>query len=360
MGTRLCSSVITWNVEDLSLYLNMGPKKPKLPVEREGLIDGNPETMYTFGDEIGTGKFAVVRHVQHKTKGDKYAAKIIKYDDDTLKFAVREYDFMKEANMDHPGLVQLHEAYLCRKYLILVMECADGMTLLDFACKRHTLNEDVICGFIKQLCEVLQFLHQQNAVHLDLRPTNIRFNSAGQLKLVDYNSARMIANKKAGAVVDVIGDTEFCPPEMLNFEPVLPGSDMWSVAINMYILLSGISPFFDEDENKVVQSVQSVKWAFDPDAFGAVTSHAKDFISKCLIRIPENRLTADKALEHDWMSDEYQNLRKKSSLDVKDMLSETDERLYSEEEEEYIYGSFVLKTFDEEENISPEDSDEEE
>lgn len=338
----------------------MGPKKNKLPIEREGIIADNPEKFYTFGEEIGTGKFAVVRYVTHKISGDKYAAKIIKYDKDTLKFAIREFDFMKELDFNHAGLVKMHETYLVRKYLIIVMEAADGMTLLDFVGKRHTLNEDVIAGYVKQLCEVLAYMHERNAVHLDLRPTNIRFNSSNVLKLVDYNSARFVANKKAGAVVDVIGDTEFCAPEMLRFEPVLPGSDMWSVAVITYILLSGISPFFYEDEDEVLKNVQTVKWAFDPSAFGEITSEAKDFISKCLIRAPESRMTAANALTHTWLSDDYSSVRKKNTLDIKDVLSETDERLYSEEEEDYIWGSFVLKTFDEDEFVSPESSEEEE
>merc|ERR1712168_1189862 len=108
--------------------VTMGPKS-NLPIEREGIIDDNPEKFYTFGDEIGTGKFAVTRHVTHKISGDKYAAKVIKYDSDSLKFAIREYDFMKEFDMSHPGLCPLHEAYICRKYMILILEVADGLTL---------------------------------------------------------------------------------------------------------------------------------------------------------------------------------------------------------------------------------------
>jgi len=308
----------------------MGPKS-NLPIEREGIIDDNPEKFYTFGDEIGTGKFAVTRHVTHKTSGDKFAAKIIKYDSDSLKFAIREYDFMKEFDMSQPGLCPLHEAYICRKYMILILEVADGLTLLDYVGKRHTLNEDVVAGYIRQLCEILVHMHERNALHLDLRPTNIRFNSQNQLKLVDYNSCRLIANKKAGAVVDVLGDTEFCPPEMLDFNPVLPGSDMWSVAVNVYILLSGISPFFYEDEDEVLNSVNKVKWAFDSDAFASVTSEAKDFITKCFIKAPDRRMTAKQALEHTWLSEDYTDVRKKSVLDIKDMLSETDERLFREE-----------------------------
>jgi len=346
----------------------MGPKV-KLPLERPGIIHDNPEKFYTFGEEIGKGKYAVTKHCTHKLDGTKHAAKIIKFDADSLKFAAREYDFMVEKmKLDHsggspvhPGLVELSAVYLVRKYLILIMDCADGLTLLDYAVKRHTLNEDSVAGWIKQIVEVLACMHANNCVHLDIRPTNIRFMAnANLLKLVDYNACRHVANKKAGAVVDVIGDTEFCAPEMLNFEPVSPPTDIWSVAILAYILLSGISPFFDEDEDKVVAAVQKAKWAFDPDAFANISSEAKDFIQKCLKRAPEQRLTAQGCLEHKWLSDDYASVRKGSTLDIEMTLKETDERLYEEEEEDYVEASLTFRTYDEEEYVSPEESEDEE
>jgi len=338
----------------------MGKKKEKLPIERPGIKAENPEKYYEFGDEIGRGKFSVCRKAKSKTDGAEYAAKIIKFDSDSTKFAVREYDLMNGGKMDHAALVKLHEAFLVRKYLILIMDLVDGKTLLDQMANRHSLTEDDIAQIIRQLCEVLAFLHSNNILHLDLRPTNMRFITGREIKLLDYNSSRHIANKKAGEVVDVIGDTEFCAPEMLNFEPVTPGSDMWSVAILAYILLSGISPFYDEDEDKVVAAVQKAKWKFDDAAFENITSEAKDFIKQCLQRAPEKRLTAQKALdEHKWLHKDYESARKHSVITCQSLIMETDERLYGEEEEDYIEASLVFRTFDEEEYESPEESDEE-
>jgi len=338
-----------------------GKGKNKLPIEREGLKAENPETYYDFGEEIGRGKFAVVKYCTRKEDNKKFAAKIIKFDSDTLKFAVREFDLMKLPSMqaEGVGLAKLVDAYLVRKYLILIQDLVDGKTLVDYVSHRNTLNEEDVSVLVKQLCTILSHLHENNILHLDLRPTNIRL--AGKtMYIVDYNSCRHIANKKAGEVVDVIGDTEFCAPEMLRFEAVQAGSDMWSVAINMYIMLSGISPFFYEDEDKVVASVQKVQWKFDPEAFASVSEDAKDFISKCLIRAPENRLTASKALEHPFLSDEKSKLRKTKTLECMDLMQETDARLLEEEEEDYIWASLVFRTFEEDEYESPESSDEEE
>jgi len=341
----------------------MGPKS-NIPIQHAHLKYENPEAYYDFGEEIGRGKFAVCKKVKNKESGETFAAKIIKFDSDTLRFAVRELDWMTQDNdngkLDHVGLVKFVEAYLVRKYLIIVQEFAGDKTILDYVVKRHSYNEDIVAGYIKQLCKVLEYLHKRNCLHLDIRPTNIRIAPDGNLKLIDYNSARTILNKKAGEVVDVIGDTEFCAPEMLCFDPVMAGSDMWSVAVLTYILLSGISPFFYEDEDKVLSSVQACKWAFDPEAFGAISSNAKEFIQNILSkRAPESRMTATEALNHPWLAEDYESVRKGSALDCIGMIEETDGRLYEEEEEDYVWASLVFKTFEESEFESPESSEEE-
>lgn len=342
------------------MVVGTAKKNNKYPVFRDTIIYDNPEKFYDFGDEIGgnsKGKMSYVRTAIRKSDNAKFAAKMIYFDDD-IKFAIREYDLMVGGKMAHKGLAKLEAAYMVRKYLIVIMEMVDGKTLLDAFANRVSITEDDVAQTIKQLCEILDFLHQQNVVHLDIRPTNIRLDGR-QLKLLDYNSARHLANKKSGAVVDIIGDTEFCAPEMLNFDPVLPASDMWSVAVVTYILLSGISPYYYEDENQVLRSVQSVKYEWD-DAFQNVTSEAKDFIKKIFIRAPEMRITAQGALAHPWLSADLESKRKKVTIKSQETLLKTDMRLLSEEEEEYVEASFVFRTFEEEEFISPdEDTDEE-
>jgi len=340
-------------------------KKGKYPIERPNIKYENPEKYYSFEDsEIGYGKFSKVTIATSKTDGSKYAAKMIYFDDESLKYAIREYDNMDNAKfkaMAHKGIVKMKEAYIVRKYLILIMDLIEGKTLLDHIGNKASITEDDVAAVIRELCEILDTLHDQNFVHLDIRPTNIRFINSRNIALLDYNSARHILNKKAGGVVDVIGDTEFCAPEMLNFDNVVPASDMWSVAVITYIMLSGISPFFYEDEDKVISSVQKVQWSFDESAFENVSKEAKDFIKKCLIRAPENRLTAKTALQHEWLSEGLATKRKQKTLNqVKDAILETDARLLSEETEEYVEASFVFRTFEEEEFESPEeDSDEE-
>jgi len=352
-------------------------KKSKLPdgFPREGIQAVNPETFYTFAEEeIGKGKFSVVKKVTNKKTGKTYAAKIIKFDSESLMYATREYDVMmgdaidpkkaslktfKENESVNRSLPFVHEAFLVRKYLVLIMDLGGEKTLLEYFGEKHSITEEDVATWVKWICSLLKELHQNNIVHLDIRPTNMRMTSLNDMKLLDWNSARVIQNKKAGMVVDVIGDTEFCAPEMLSFDRVQPGSDMWSVAVIMYILLSGISPFYYEDESKVTQSVEKVKYTFDEN-FDKVTPEAKDFMKKIFKRQPEMRMTAAQALEHKWLSDDYANARKGSKIVQQDLISKTDVRLLSEEEEEYVEASLIFKTFEEEEHISTEEEESDE
>jgi len=342
----------------------------KLMQADDFIIKDKPNKFYTLtstegdGEEIGRGKFAIVCKATSKSDGKVYAAKMIYFDDDA-RFAEREYTLMKSQMPDHSGLVKLHQAYLVRKYLILIIDLVDGETLVESFCKRHSATEDDVAVIIRQLCEILAVMHAQNVIHLDIRPTNIRFEGR-DIKLLDYNASRKIANKTAGAVVDVIGDTEFCAPEMLNFDPVLPATDMWSVAVLAYILLSGISPFFHEDEDQVLKCVQTVTWPGSkndwPDAFDEISTEAKEFIKKNLIRAPESRMTAADACKHAWLSSDLMAKRKKSDLTrgALDEMEVTDKRLLDEEEEDYCDGSFVFRTFQEEEYDSPVEDDDDE
>jgi len=344
----------------------------------------NPSINYDFieGDnsEEGfprMGKMSVVSQITERTTKRNYVAKTIYYDDD-IKFAEREYKLMKGISergngkddkefFKHAGFVQIHEAFLLRKYMVIIMEEAEGTSILDYVVKRATYTEDNACKLISDILKALEYCHALNVVHLDIRPSNIRVSKNHVVKIVDYNSARELANKKAGAVVDVIGDTEFCGPEMLEFDPVTPTSDVWGVGVILYILLTGISPFYYEKESDVLAHVTGVK--YDQIENGLITAEAKvlylDKKSRFFTKSPNfdpnsaiTRASATQALALEWFDDEkMQTKRKAKDLTlVKDDIAVTHERLMTEEAEEYVCCSGTLRTFEEEEFVSPEES----
>ena len=199
--------------------------------------------------------------------------------------------------------------------------------------------------------KILEIVHLAGTVHCDIRPSNIRMEN-GTLKLLDCNTAL-----PEGSVLDIIGDTEVSAPEVLNFDPVSHGIDMWAVAVLAYTLTSGISPFFQENENSLIRAVSTaVQYSFGDEDIDNFSSDLKDFIKKCLLRIPEMRMTTSKALDRKFLTS---NEGSSICLERQDFMGETSDRMLSEESEAYVEGSFVFRTFHEDEQYdSPAESDE--
>lgn len=97
---------------------------------------------------------------------------------------------------------------------------------------------------------------------------------------------------------------------MANGDPVQTGTDMWSVGVLTYILLSGLSPFCGRNDNDTLKNVRNGDWNMDDAAFNLVSSEAKDFIGNLLVMNPKNRLSVKSALSHPW-------IQKNGNIDIK-------------------------------------------
>ena len=103
------------------------------------------------------------------------------------------------------------------------------------------------------------------------------------IKLIDFGLARKLQGKP---VKVVHGSPDFISPEVLNYEEVTTATDMWSIGVITYVLLSGVSPFEEDDDNPEVLNANITKceWDFDDPRFEEVTDEGKDFISKLIVK----------------------------------------------------------------------------
>ncbi|KFW08241.1 Myosin light chain kinase family member 4, partial [Eurypyga helias] len=97
------------------------------------------------------------------------------------------------------------------------------------------------------------------------------------------------------------GTPEFLAPEVVNYEFVSFPTDMWSVGVIAYMLLSGLSPFLGDDDNETLNNILCCSWDFEDEEFQGVSDQAKDFISKLLIKEKCWRISATAALKHPWL-----------------------------------------------------------
>ncbi|XP_010184177.1 PREDICTED: myosin light chain kinase family member 4, partial [Mesitornis unicolor] len=252
---------------------------------------------------LGGGRFGQVHKCEEKATGLKLAAKIIKAKGPKQKDDVKnEISVMNQLN--HVNLIQLYDAFESKNDFVLVMEYVEGGELFDrIIDENYNLTEMDTILFIKQICEGIQYMHQMYILHLDLKPENILCvnRSANQIKIIDFGLARRYKPREKLRVN--FGTPEFLAPEVVNYEFVSFPTDMWSVGVIAYMLLSGLSPFLGDDDNETLNNILSCNWDFEDEEFQGVSDQAKDFISKLLIKEKCWRISATAALKHPWLSD---------------------------------------------------------
>ncbi|XP_055409390.1 myosin light chain kinase 3 isoform X4 [Bubalus kerabau] len=251
---------------------------------------------------LGGGRFGQVHRCTEKATGLSLAAKIIK-----VKSAKDREDVKNEINimnqLSHVNLIQLYDAFESKNSFTLVMEYVDGGELFDRITeeKYHLTELDVVL-FTKQICEGVHYLHQHYVLHLDLKPENILcVNQTGhQIKIIDFGLARRYKPREKLKVN--FGTPEFLAPEVVNYEFVSFPTDMWSVGVITYMLLSGLSPFLGETDAETMNFIVNCNWDFDADTFEGLSEEAKDFVSRLLVKEKSCRMSATQCLKHEWLN----------------------------------------------------------
>ncbi|XP_030628035.1 myosin light chain kinase 2, skeletal/cardiac muscle [Chanos chanos] len=260
---------------------------------------------YTINREevLGGGRFGMVHKCVEKSSGLTLAAKIIKARSQKEKEVVKsEIEVMNQLN--HSNLIQLYAAFESRYDITLIMEYVDGGELFDrIIDENYTLTELDTVLFIRQIAEGLQYMHKMYILHLDLKPENILCVSreTNKVKIIDFGLARRYKPREKLRVN--FGTPEFLAPEVINYEFVSFPTDMWSLGVITYMLLSGLSPFLGDDDNETLNNILACQWSFEEAEFADISEEAKDFISRLLVKSKSWRMSASQSLKHPWLSD---------------------------------------------------------
>lgn len=120
------------------------------------------------------------------------------------------------------------------------------------------------------------------------------------IKLVDLGDAvHLSAHRKY--IHLLLGNPEFAAPELIQGSPVSLATDMWSVAVLAYVMLSGVSPFLDESPEETCINICRLDFCFPDEYFSGVSQAARDFVSSGLQQDPRKRLSATSCLQHPWV-----------------------------------------------------------
>ncbi len=221
-----------------------------------------PKTLnerYRLIEQIGTGGMATVyrghdvlldRPVAIKALREPYAS--------DLEFNQR---FLEEARaagrLDHPNIVHIYDVGADDGRPYLVMELVPGEDLKTFIRRTAPLPIAQALEIARQICAGVGYAHRAGLIHCDLKPHNILLTPQGAVKVADFGIARAFEPERApGANVareqTVWGSPHYISPEQAAGEPPLPASDVYSIGVILYEMLTGVPPFHDEDTTALI------------------------------------------------------------------------------------------------------------
>lgn len=251
------------------------------------------------------GKFATVRRCVHRESGRDFAAKYIRK---RRRASDVRHEIVHEAlvlKMAEPcsRVVDVREVFETHSELILILELAAGGELQHVLDSEECLPEKDVVRLMRQILEAVQFLHERNIAHLDIKPQNLLLTSSfpqGDILLCDFGISRVIG--KGTEIREIVGTPDYVAPEILQYEPISLATDIWSLGVLTYVLLSGHSPFGGDTKQETFCNITNGNLDFPDDLFGDVSNSAKDFIGRLIVRDASKRLTVKECLTHPWLA----------------------------------------------------------
>ena len=254
---------------------------------------------YILGRQLGYGCYGYVYECLELASDKRYAAKIVSKGSKKLSEVPKEGEILNL--VQHPNILQLHEICETSNETYIITELLEGGALIDCLVEKENFTERDAGICIQQVLSAVRYLHEKNIVHQDIKPDNILLINKQLLnvKLIDFGIAKLCNENLE--YLSVEGTAVYSPPEVLNYDVTDCSRDMWAVGVCTYVLLSGYFPFDGDTEAEVMREILKVSFKFKEE-FEGLSEESIDFITNLLRKERKERMAANVALRHKWLS----------------------------------------------------------
>ena len=270
------------------------------------LLDGR----YEIIEAIGFGGMAVVYKARCHRLNRLVAIKILK--DELSKDEEFRNRFHAEsqavAMLSHPNIMSVYDVSTHDEADYIVMELIDGITLKQYMEKKGTLNWKETLHFAMQIAKALEHAHGRGIVHRDIKPHNVMVLKNGSVKVTDFGIARLMSQSNT-LTKEALGSVHYISPEQAKGGRVDNRSDLYSLGVVMYEMMTGRAPF--DGDSPVAVAIQHINGgAAMPSTLNPnIPGGLEQIIMKCMATAPDGRYNSATALLYD-----LEELRKDPSI----------------------------------------------
>lgn len=250
---------------------------------------------YELIKKIGSGGMGNVYQARDNRLDRIVAVKILKTEFNNDENFVRKFrrESLAAASISHPNIVSIYDVGVDEidggKFYYIVMEYVDGSTLKEFIKEHGPLSEKQAVNYSIQIAEALKVAHKNNIVHRDIKSQNIMITSDNRVKVTDFGIARMAGNTTMTVTNAVMGSVHYFSPEQARGQKVDFRSDIYSMGIVLYEMLTGEVPFDSENPVSValmhVQNPMPKPSEINPD----VSNQLDQIVLKMTSKRPQDR-----------------------------------------------------------------------
>ena len=252
---------------------------------------------YQLQQTLGTGGMALVYKAKDLMLERNVAVKVLR-EDFSQDVAFRER-FRQEAraaaNLSHPNIVTVHDFGLDQGHLFIVMEYVSGQDLKTYIKQKERFSVAETLELIIQACQGVGYAHRAGLVHCDIKPHNMLVTPEGRLKVTDFGIARALSTISPEERSDVVwGSPHYFSPEQAAGLPPSPSSDVYSLGVILYEMLTGRLPFVSSNSTELARMHRD-ETPVSPRTYNtSIPSQLEEIILKVLSKEPSARYrTAD-------------------------------------------------------------------
>ncbi len=257
---------------------------------------------YTLLEVLGDGGMARVYLAHDSVLDREVALKVLReqYADDEGFVERFRREARNAASLNHPNIVQVYDQGRDDDgTYYIAMEYVPGGTLKDRMAKEGPLAPREAAGIASRVAEALGVAHGRGIVHRDIKPQNVLLSASGEAKVADFGIARAASSKTMTETNLILGTAAYMSPEQVRGEPVGPASDLYSLGVVLYEMLTGRLPY--EADDPIATAMKHIN---DPaphprEVNPAVSEEVDALVVKLLAKQPEDRYASAAGLAED-------------------------------------------------------------